>query len=450
MKRSQLAILFVTIFIDLLGFGLIIPLLPIYIQHYGGSAWVGGALMASFSVMQFIFAPIFGALSDKFGRRPLILISLLGSAVSYYFFGAAPTLLILFIARISAGVVSSASIPTAQAYISDVTTPENRAGGMAIIGMAFGLGFAFGPIFSSVLSQHPILNITPLAMPAYAAALLSVLNFVFAFFMLPESHTERSTEVSGKKANPFAVFSTIGDALKSPLTGPPLTVFLLATFAFTAVETSFAWLVILRFDHVLHETAANAYNYIHPGLSYANLPLPEQKALFEKAATAATGTIYGIVGFTILIVQGAMMGGLAKKIGERTLVRAGALVLTGAMFWLATCKGLIWLQLGSAVLAIGNGLLNSSLTSLVTQYADPARKGAISGTQQGLASLARVIAPVPNNFLVGLPLLIFGVSAGLPFLISTLLMVVCFVFALRLKPPPERTAMQSETSGKSE
>ncbi len=437
MKRSQLAILFVTIFIDLLGFGLIIPLLPIYIQHYGGSAWVGGALMASFSVMQFVFAPIFGALSDKFGRRPLILISLLGSAVSYFFFGAAPTLLVLFIARISAGVVSSASIPTAQAYISDVTTPENRAGGMAIIGMAFGLGFAFGPIFSSVLSQHPILNITPLAMPAYAAALLSILNFIFAFFMLPESHTER-TEVSGKKANPFAVFTTIGDALKSPMTGPPLTVFLLATFAFTAVETSFAWLVILRFDHILHDTAASAYNFVHPGLAYIKLPIVEQKALFEKSATAATGTIYGIVGFTILIVQGAMMGGLAKKIGERMLVRVGAIVLMAAMFWIAVCPTLFWLQVSSALLAIGNGLLNSSLTSLVTQYADPARKGAISGTQQGLASLARVIAPVPNNFLVGLPILIFGVISGLPFLISTALMAVCFVFALRLKAPPVR------------
>ena len=433
MKRSQLVILFVTIFIDLLGFGLILPLLPIYIQHYGGSAWVGGALMTSFSVMQFIFAPIWGSLSDRIGRRPLILLSLLGSAVSYFFFGAAPNLLILFIARLSAGVLSSASIPTAQAYIADVTTPQERSGGMAIIGAAFGLGFAFGPVFSAVLSNHPVFGITALAMPAYAAALLSLVNFAFAFFMLPESHTNR--DATPRKAEPFGVFKSLDNALRRPMTGPPLIVFAFTTFAFTAVETSFSWLVILRFDRVLHETAATVHNlHLQAGqAAYSALSALEQKNLFEKAATSATGTIFGIVGFTTLLVQGAVMGGLAKKVGEGVLIKAGTIILVMALLGTAVAPSLMWLQIGSAFIAMGNGILNPSLTSLITQFADPAKRGEISGVQQGLGSLARVIAPTPNNLLVGLPILILGVSAGIPFYISSVLMFIGFLLALRLR-----------------
>ncbi len=180
MKKTPLVILFVTMFLDLLGFSIILPLLPVYITHYGGSAQVGGWLLACFSIMQFLFSPIWGRASDKYGRRPMMLISLVGSAVSYFCFGAAPNLLVLFIARISAGVLSAASLPTAQAYIADVTPPDKRAGGMAMIGAAFGLGFAFGPILGGVLSQHPMFGIPPLAMPSYFAASLALINFFVA------------------------------------------------------------------------------------------------------------------------------------------------------------------------------------------------------------------------------------------------------------------------------
>src|SRR5437588_435112 len=127
MQRSPLIILFVTIFIDLLGFGLILPNIPVYIQHYGGAPWVGGVLLACFSITQFVFAPIWGRLSDRVGRRPLILLSLIGSSVSFFIFGWAPNLWVLFVARVAAGILSSASLPTAQAYIADVTPPEKRA-----------------------------------------------------------------------------------------------------------------------------------------------------------------------------------------------------------------------------------------------------------------------------------------------------------------------------------
>ncbi|MEP6754658.1 MAG: MFS transporter, partial [Chthonomonadales bacterium] len=195
MKRAPLVILFVTLFLDLLGFSIILPLLPVYIKHYGGTPVVGGILLASFSIMQLIFSPIWGRMSDRLGRRPMMLLSLIGSAVSYFAFGSAPNIYILFLARISAGVLSAASLPTAQAYIADVTTPDKRAGGMAMIGAAFGLGFAFGPIIGGFLSQHPLLGIPPLAMPSYFAASLALINFGFAFFLLPETHHDRSKTI---------------------------------------------------------------------------------------------------------------------------------------------------------------------------------------------------------------------------------------------------------------
>jgi multidrug resistance protein len=350
MKRSPLIILFITIFIDLLGFGLVIPLIPIYIQHYGGEPWVGGVLLACYSMMQFIFSPIWGRLSDRVGRRPLILLSLFGSAVSYIAFGAAGTLTVLFIARVSGGILSAASLPSAYAYIADVTPPEKRAGGMAIIGAAFGLGFAFGPAISGPLSQHPVLGIAPLAMPAYFAALLCGINFIWALVNLPETHTERSPQ-SETKGVPD-IFNGIGKALRDPAVKYQLTVFAFTTFAFTAVESSFSWLTILRFKSTIEQMAIAAWNgYSHLPLasvplevrrlipmkaqwpSYASPGLASINAsigilLREKAAASITTKIFMIVGITILIVQVAVMRGIASRFGEKRLIIVGAFILT--------------------------------------------------------------------------------------------------------------------------
>jgi DHA1 family tetracycline resistance protein-like MFS transporter len=433
MKRSPLIIIFVTVFIDLLGFGLILPNIPVYIQHYGGKPWVGGALLACFSITQFIFGPIWGRLSDRVGRRPLILLSLAGSAVSFFFFGAAPNLLVLFIARVAAGVLTSASLPTAQAYIADVTAPEKRAGGMAIIGAAFGLGFALGPVFGGILSQHPIWHITALAMPAYAAALLSLANFAVAIFLLPETHRDRTPTQHRDDNGVLDVFPAIVRAMRSPIYGAPLTVFAFSTFAFTAVESSFSWLIILRFRDLIHRSAMEAWNHAHPAQIFDALPLNShvgiiaQQDLIDKAAAGATTSVFTVVGVTILLTQFAVMGGLARRVGENRLVMFGSLLLTVSLIAIAFVNDMMWLRVLSAFIAIGNGVLNPSLSSLITQTAGPNNRGAISGAQQGLGSLARIIAPPINNTLV-------GIWTGIPFLGSAVIMAGAFILSLRLHP----------------
>jgi len=428
MKNTALAVLFVTLFLDLLGFGLIIPLLPVYITHYGGAAWVGGFLLASFSLMQFLFAPIWGRLSDRYGRRPFILMSLLGSGLSYFMFGAAPNLAVLFAARVLCGILTAASIPTSQAYIADITTPEKRASGMALLGAAFGLGFAFGPWIGGYLSQFSVFGQPALATPAYFAGGLALLNFFVALVFLPESLKDRSPHENSEPVSPFRIFANAANLLKNPIIGAPLLVFAVTTFAFTAVEASFSWLIIIRFKEIMTDTA-----YMRAGaLLWNTLPETARTLRVETVTTQVTSQIFGIVGFTILLTQGAVMGGLAKRVGERRLIQLGAIILTFTLIGIALTHDLLMMKFLAATLAIGNGIMSPSLSSLITKYAGRHEMGAVSGAQHGLSSFARIIAPPINNSLV-------MVNTAIPFLLSTVMMCGAVVLSFRLREakPPE-------------
>ncbi len=424
MKRSPLIILFVTLFIDLLGFGMILPLLPIYISHYGGGPRVGGALMATFSIMQFVFSPIWGRASDRYGRRPLILMSLAGSALSYFFFGMANSLVVLFAARVASGILTAASIPTAQAYIADVTPPEKRAGGMAMIGAAFGLGFAFGPMIGGVLGQYSVFGLSKLATPALFAASLALVNFVLAYFLLPESHLNRGVATDAGKRGPLEGLRSIGKMLQNPTVSPPMIVYAFTTFAFTAVETVFSWLIILRFHRMLLQNVHQAWQLAHGNLL---MPAALEKAALEVAQTRTTTVVFGIVGITILVTQLMMMGGLARKFGENRLIMFGTLLQTGCLLGIAFASSLPMLWVASCFLAIGSGVLNPSLTALIMQSAGPNERGAISGAQQSLGSLARIVAPPINTTLVAM-------NTAVPFVTSAVLMSMGFLLALRLRP----------------
>jgi MFS transporter, DHA1 family, tetracycline resistance protein len=437
MKRTPLIILFVTLFIDLLGFGMIMPLLPNYITHYGGRPWVGGALLASFSAMQFIFSPIWGRVSDIYGRRPMILLSLLGSAVSYFFFGMASNLVILFAARVASGILTAASMPTAQAYIADVTPPEKRAGGMAMIGAAFGLGFAFGPVMGGVLSQHPVLGIPPLAMPAIFASALALCNFVWAFLALPETHHDRAPREEAGSA--LDAFRAMGKAFHNPAVRAQLLVFAFVTFAFTAIEASFSWLVVLRFKDTIHQMAVSAWQ-AHHATVFASLPAIQQTQLVEKASASTMSTMFAIVGVTILVVQGAVMGGLARRVGESRLVVFGVLVLTGTLIGLAFVQSIPMVWLLSGLTAVGMGVTSPSLSALITKAAGPQERGTLSGAQQGLGSLARIIAPPINNRLI-------EVNTAIPFLSSAVLMGVAFFLSLSLRDVPRTEADAASSFG---
>lgn len=436
MKRP-LAILALTLFLDLLGFGLILPLLPVYITHYGGQPWVGGALLATFSTAQFIFSPIWGRMSDKVGRRPLILLSLCGSAISFIAFGFAPNLLFLFVARVAAGILSAASLPTAQAYIADVTPPEKRASGMAVLGAAFGLGFALGPMIGGYAGR-PVhigaFHISSLQTPALIAATLCFLNFLWALFMLPESLPKGQRQEGKEGGGVLAVFPAISRAMRNPNISAQLTVFTFTTFAFTAVEASFSWLTLLRFRDLLTQNALHAWQTANPGL-VPPTQLPQD--LIEHAQTAATSSIFAVVGVSAVLTQLVVIRGLAHKVGENRLVMFGAGLLAFSLIGIAFAPSLLLLRVLAAGIAIGSGVMNPSLNALITQAAGPKERGSLSGTQQGLGSMARIIAPPINNTVVAwhpgpLPI------GSVPFISSALLMTVAFVLSLRLKPLSEQ------------
>lgn len=407
MKRSPLIILFITVVIDLLGFGIILPLLPLYVKQFNGTPVQAGFLTASFSVMQFIFSPIWGRLSDLHGRRPLILFSLFGSAVTFLMFGLATNLWILFAARIMAGIATAASLPTAQAYIADVTPPERRSRGMALIGVAFGIGFACGPWIGGALGK---IN---LAFPAFAVAGLAVLNFIWSFFALPESHLTERDEAHARKIEIFNL-QRFAAVFHNKAMGELLTVFSVATFAFALMEATFTWLVLLRF--------------IEPRFG-AHLT----GAALETKTAATVGPIFGIVGITAVFSQGAVMGGLAQRVGEMRLIWLGSIILTAALLGIGTTHSLSILAVLAACLAAGNGMMTPALSSLISKAAGSNERGGVMGVQQALGSFARIIAPPLGTWLLGVQLF---TRFGSPYFLSATVMAVAFLLSLNLKPGP--------------
>ncbi|MCW3100851.1 MAG: Arabinose efflux permease [Chthonomonadaceae bacterium] len=350
--------------------------------------------------------------------------SLVGSAVSYFFFGMANSLAVLFAARVASGILTAASIPTAQAYIADVSPPEKRAGGMAIIGAAFGLGFVFGPLIGGVLGQFSVFGLPKLATPALFAAGLAIVNFALAYFLLPESHTNRETTTDAGKRGPLEGIRNIGATLQNPSVSAPIAVFAVNTFAFTAVESSFSWLILLRFKNVLLNNVHHAWQAAHANLA---MPAALEKNALEAAQTRATTSVFLIVGVTVLVTQLLMMAGLSRKFSENRLVMFGTLLMAVCLLGIALAPTLPILWVVSCFLSIGNGVLTPSLSALITQSAGPNERGTISGAQQSLGSLARIIAPPINNSLVAM-------NTAVPFVSSAALMSMAFLLALRLRP----------------
>jgi len=351
-KLSPVIIVFLTVFIDLLGFGIIIPLLPFYAETFGATAFTVGLLATSFSLMQFIFAPIWGRVSDRVGRRPIILLGLLGSCLSYLAFGMAATLTSLFAARIFAGI-AGANIPTAQAVVADLTTPENRAKGMGIIGAAFGLGFIFGPAIGGFLSRYGY------SVPAFFASGLSLANFAAAWFLLPETlkPEHRAIERAGRI-----------DALRAALTRPHLPLLLVIGFlvvaAFSGFESTFA--LFAERTHGFH--------------------------------ASTIGYFFAFVGIILVIVQGFLVGRVVKKIGEHHIVPASLAIVAIGLLMIPATRSVGALLVANGVMAVGMGFNNPSLMSLISRYSAAEDQGGVMGLTQSLNSLARIIGPMWGGF----------------------------------------------------
>ncbi|HET7623918.1 MAG TPA: MFS transporter [Verrucomicrobiae bacterium] len=375
-RRPSILVIFLTVFIDLIGFGIVVPLLPLYTREFGAHGIVIGIIFSVYSAVQFIFSPIWGKLSDRIGRRPILLMSTAGACVSYVIFALAsgatnPSLalgLIIF-SRILAGICG-ANITVAQAYVADITPAEKRTKMMGIVGMAIGLGFVFGPGIGA-LSLSGI-GITG---PGWIAAALSASNFVLAYFILRESRNPDS-----EQARPRPHLDQWIHTLTRPKAGLLVIVFFFATFCFSCFEATLSLLVSDNF-HL---------------------------DLIEAGKTA--GFLIVFVGLIGALIQGGATGRLVRKLGEPNLIMI-SLVLTGiALALVPFMKGNLgfswgllfrpegwpWLQLIIAlcVLAIGSSLARPPIFGLLSNLTASHEQGATLGVAQGSGSLARIFGPL--------------------------------------------------------
>jgi DHA1 family tetracycline resistance protein-like MFS transporter len=363
MRRSPLIVIFTTVFIDLVGFGIVIPVLPFYAEGtaFNATPRTVGLLFASYSIMQLIFSPILGGLSDKHGRRPVLLLSIIGTGIGFLVLGLATTVWMLFIGRILDGITGG-NISTAQAYIADVTTEENRAKGMGLIGAAFGLGFIFGPAIGGILSHWGI------HVPFFFAAALCFANAMLLFFTLPETvtadHPAKHSAAGGRS------LGHVVDALKQPKLAFVLIIYFLFIVAFSIMTSAFSFYTMFRFG----------YDAQH------------------------TGYLFAYVGVIAVIIQGGLIGRLVKRFGELPLVIVGALCFAISLFAVPfvgpAAGGLGALLIGGGVFSMGNSLATPALTSLASKSAGPEQQGIILGVTQSTASLARAVGPSLTALLI--------------------------------------------------
>ena len=422
-RKPSMLVVFLTVFIDLIGFGIVVPMVPIYSRIYGAHGWLIGAIIASFSAMQFIFAPIWGRLSDRHGRRPILLISTAGAALSYVLFALGSgianhqlALVALLVSRAFAGACGG-NITVAQAYIADITPPEKRSQRMGLIGMAFGLGFILGPVISGwSLAGFTIGGIWGIPKivfngfgpsgPGWTATVLCAGNFLLAFAILAESLKPGSVP-----ANHRPRLAQWTHTLTQPQIGLLILIFFLATFAFSCFESTLAFLINDNFKLgiVVDETK----------------PISSITSLFAFC---------GIIG---AFIQGGLIGRLVKWFGEPRLI-ALSLFLTGtALILLPFLKGdgqlkwsavlhladLPWIKmlLALALLSIGSALTRAPVFGLLSNLTPAHEQGGTIGVAQSAGSLARILGPLfAATLYVSIPALPYVVCGGISILAGIL------------------------------
>lgn len=384
-KKPQV-IIFLTVFIYLLGFGIVIPIIPILGVQMGASALQTGLLLSVYSLMQFVFSPFWGRLSDKYGRRPILLICLLGEVFSYLLFAQARSIELLFIARMFSGFFG-ASISTASAYISDITPPNERSKGMALIGTAFGLGFLFGPALGGGLTlwaEHLSTDtFFRTSFSSYWVALLCLVTFIFAWKNLKETHDPSKTPP--QRLNRFA---QIIKYFKVPTVGPLIFVFFLSSLAMSTMEATLILYAKAKFDWGIKEVSF--------GFAY--------------------------IGLVIVFTQGFLVRKLIPKLGEKQVLRTGLILMSMGLSGIAIAQSIPVLALTQTLLAIGTGFVNPAALGSISLLTNTNEQGASLGTTQGMASLGRIIGPAVGGALFG------ALTIESPFILSGLMtMIALFV-----------------------
>jgi DHA1 family tetracycline resistance protein-like MFS transporter len=377
------------VLIDMLGFALIIPLLTFYAASFGATAFQTGLLVSSYALMQMIGAPILGRLSDKYGRRPVFLISIFGTFIGLLILGFANSLWMLFVSRILSGLTAG-NISVAQAYIADITDEKNRARGMGMLGAAFGIGFILGPAIGGTLSVYGF------AVPAFVSAALAFINLLTVYFWLPESlTTERRAELQTKK-QPDVNLNALFDALRRPQIGPLLWVRFGFAIAFNSFQTVFPL-------YLLNKFGLNAQQ---------------------------TGYILAYIGIVLVIMQGGAIGPLAARFKESNLlVTFLAFTLVGMVGW-ALAPTVLILLITQLPMAIGAGSFNAIINSAISKAVKPEEVGGMLGLGAGLESSTRVVMPALASYLLGA----YGPSS--PGIMGTMVLAIVVVYAyINLRPP---------------
>lgn len=371
MRRSPLLIVYLTVFIDLLGFGIILPLLPFYAEQLGATGLWVGILFTSYSAAQLVGAPVIGRLSDRFGRRPVLLLGLAGSAVSLTVTGLADTLVLLLASRTAAGLFGG-SISAAQAYIADVSRPAERAKYMGMLGAAIGLGFVFGPAIGAGLSPFGF------GTAAFVAAGLAALNLAFGYFKLTES---RPADRLGTVDSGMTVADYVA-AVRDPVISRILTARFLVTAAFVAMETTFALLGAEKF-----------------GLDGGTF-----------------GIMFAYLGILIVLVQGGLIGRLTSLAGERLVATVGMIMMGLAMFTIPFAPTLLGATIVLGFLAIGQGLTTPTLSSLLSLETGTEHQGGMLGLGQSSTAAARAASPILAGWL-------FDLDMGLPYYLGAIVLL---------------------------
>ena len=354
-SKASLGFIFVTILVDVIGIGIIIPVLPSLIESLTGdglsdAARIGSWLILAFGAMQFLFAPVIGALSDQFGRRPVILIALAGLGIDYVFHAFAPTLAWLFVGRILAGI-TGASFTVATAYIADISTPENKSQNFGMIGAAFGLGFIIGPVIGGIAGDY-----WGVRAPFLVAAGLSFLNFIYGLFVLPESHKkENRVAFDWKKANPF---SALKDLRKYPAIGGFIISFVLIYMASHAVQGTWSFFTMYRFNWT------------------------------EKTV----GYSLALVGVIVAIVQGGLIKYIVKALGEKRTVITGMLLWTSGLMLFAFASQ-SWMMFVFCIPYCFGGIAGPTLQGIISNQVPATEQGKLQGSLTGLISLTGVVGP---------------------------------------------------------
>jgi DHA1 family tetracycline resistance protein-like MFS transporter len=360
---TPLGIIVLIVLVDLLGFSLVMPLLAPFAEHYGFRDWQIGLLFSAYPVCQLVAGPILGRLSDRFGRRPLLIFSQAGTAVSFLILGMSRDFRVMLLARMLDGA-SGGNILVAQAYVADVTAPEHRARGLGLIGMAFGLGFVLGPLLGGLLLSLPISDEWRLRLPFLVAAAFSTVAWLLVLFRLPEPGAE-----AGQPRRPARVLSWQGivDTLTFPGVGVLISIGFLAVFAFAAFEGTFALFLQRRF------------------------------VLDERAAAYA----FAGIGFTSAVVQGGLIRRLVPRFGEARLIVIGLLLAVAGFAGLTVAPRVPEMAVAMVLLGVGQGLVGPSVSGLLSRITPMSEQGAIFGALSSAQTLARMISYSTSNVLLG-------------------------------------------------